>query len=697
MNKNNDKDARAFDKFSNNLETEYIDKDARAFDKFSNNLETEYIDKDARAFDKFSNEISFLNEIKRQYSQENEKKQTNQRNLRDNSHLEKHEKYLEMYKSNELFWGLGIENEFYLECEKKSNVSKEFFLNNHKRERYSVNYYSNYDENLKNEAFSYTNPSDIDIPFLINSHSFTDTDVNNNHKTLEKSKKITNDIIVNKETRKVQSNLSNPNFLGKTLGEDILTSNKDLFNTFNKTWLYDGDTFEITTVNFYKTDIYQMIEELEKYKQDFISNVQKYQTDTNLFSDFGQIKIMEKNYPFAIHMTNLNNIGIFNNGTLHYNLTLPTELDDKMLIKNQDKFNEEHKEAIKIIQWFEPLLVPVYGTPDYFSQLVNYTNADKFSASSQRCAVSRYIGLGTYDTDKMTKGKILLTELANFPDYFWYNKYHETSAYNKLEKIGLDINFNKHYNHGIEIRFFDHIPQPELIKESFEFIIYLIDLIFENNLKLDNPIKTRLWNDLVCNVMKYGKKYIMSQDEKKYFEKILDMKIDSSNIYDFYYEVHNKLKTKFSICFKSKFMSVGKFSRHVLMPKKILIKNVNKIELDLINFNINEIINMDKFMKELEVLIDNTQLPFEVLNIVEIVNTLEQIQEQINQMNKLDTNKSDKCVKYKTKMIKDINHILQTSINILNYNIEKILENKNKLDTQLFIKIINLIECFKMI
>jgi histidyl-tRNA synthetase len=32
-----------------------------------------------------------------------------------------------------------------------------------------------------------------------------------------------------------------------------------------------------------------------------------------------------------------------------------------------------------------------------------------------------------------------------------------TIAIDKLDKIGLDINFNKHYNHGIEIRFFDHI------------------------------------------------------------------------------------------------------------------------------------------------------------------------------------------------------------------------------------------------
>lgn len=648
-----------------------IDKDARAFDKFSREIEYTYqIEyKDARAFDKFSREIN----------EQNERTETNKRNIKDNNHLEKHEKYLKLYKSNELFWGLGIENEFYLECEKRPKISQDFFINNHNKERYSVNYYGNYRENFKNEAFAHTNYTNIDIPVLINSHSFTDTDAKNNHKTLLKTKKQIN-----------------PEFSGNTLGEEILKSNDNLSNTFNKTWLYDGDTFEITTLNFYKTDVHQMIGELEQYKYDFISNIQKFQGEKNLFPDFGKIKIMEKNYPFAIHMTNLNNVGIFNNGTLHYNLTLPTELDDKMLIKNQELFIQEHKQAIKIIQWFEPLLVSIYGTPDYFSQL-DYPNANKFSASSQRCAVSRYIGLGTFDTDEMLKGKILLTELTNFPDYFWYNKYHESSAYNKLDKIGLDINFNKHYNHGIEIRFFDHISSPVQIMESFEFIIYLIDLIFEQDLNLDNPIKTKLWNNLVCNIMNHGKKYNMTKEEISCFEKILNIKVNSNNVLDFYYEVFSKLKTKFSMDFNGNSISIGKFSRHVLMPKNILVKYPKKLELDSNNYVIEEIIDIEKFTVEFNRVANYNNLPNEIINIVEVVCTFENIQEQMNQLNKLDLNKINNGETQKTQMVKDINQILQTSTDILNYNIGKIMENKNKIDTNLFVKIIKLIECFKII
>ena len=49
------------------------------------------------------------------------------------------------YKSKDTeFWGLGIENETYLMFDKKIALTKEFIQNNHKKERYSINYYSNY-------------------------------------------------------------------------------------------------------------------------------------------------------------------------------------------------------------------------------------------------------------------------------------------------------------------------------------------------------------------------------------------------------------------------------------------------------------------------------------------------------------------------------------------------------------------------
>ena len=652
-----------------------VDKDTRIFDNLSREVD---VYKDTRIFDNLSREIDSIIE----------KLNTVSRNLQLHNHLEKHKKYLKLYKSNELFWGLGIENEFYLEFETRPKISRDFFINNHLRERYSVNYYSNYDVNLKNDAFEKTNHLDVDIPYLINSHSFTDTDKNNNHKTLEKSKAR----VVNSKTRAINDKaIINPDYSGKTLGEEIFESNTYLKNNFNKTWLYDGDTFEITTLNFYKTNIFEMIKELDLYKNEFIENIQKYQEETNLFSELGKIKIMEKNYPFAIHVTNLNNIGIFNNGTLHYNLTLPTELDNNMLIKDPVKFKEEHKKAIRIIQLFEPLLICIYGTTDYFSQL-NWENANKFSAVSQRSAVSRYIGLGTYDTDVMTDGKILLTELSNYPDYFWYNKYHKNSAYNKLEKIGLDINYNKHYNHGIEIRFLDHLSSRELIFESFEFIIYLFDLILDRDFDLENPVKTTLWNDLVCNVMTYGKNYSMAYNELKYFEKVLKINIEKINIVEVYYEIFSKLKTNFSINFNGKNISVGKFSRLVLMQEKFCINYPEKLDENHLEFKTNEILDLKKFSNEIEHFTDISNLPKEIFNIIEIVDAFDEINEYLSSLIEISAVMNEKSL----KILSDINQIIKTAIDVINYNIEKVLENKNNIDTNMFNQIMNLIRCFKI-
>lgn len=659
-------------------------------------MKINYFDKDTRAFDKFSKEID-INHIVR-YARANDKskndKERSTRELALGSHLEKHEKYLKLYKSSEVFWGLGIENEFYLECASRPSISNDFFNNNHQRERYSVNYYSNYDQELKTEAFKYTNHTFVDIPYLINSHSFTDADINSNHKTLAYVKKqIDKSSKTNNKLRVLDTSKTNPEFNGKTLGEEIFKSNEYLRNNFNKTWLYDGDTFEITTLNFYKTDVHQMIGELVQYKQDFIDNIQKFQTETKLFESCGQIKIMEKNYPFALHMTNPNNIGIFNNGTLHYNLTLPTELDSNKLIKNPEQFTEEHKQAIKIIQWFEPILVSIYGTPDYFSQLSNYPNAIKFSGASQRCAVSRYISLGTYDTDQMQPGKILLTPLTNFPDYFWYNQYHENSAYNKLEKIGLDVNFNKHYNHGIELRFFDHISDPKLIFESFEFIIYLIDLAFENSIDMENPIKNKLWNKLVSNVMTHGKNYNLTDEELTCFELMLGLRFSSSNIVHVYNQILAHLKSKFEFVIADKKISIGKFSKHVLMPEKIMVlcpnkgKNIGEIKISL-----DTTVNLVKFSNIISELSEEKELPNEIINIVEIVDGFVEINDNLEQLSTLNGSKQKTA-----KLLSDINQIIKTSIDVLNYNIEKILENKNKITTTLFVKIIDLIGCFKLI
>lgn len=435
--------------------------------------------------------------------------------------LEKHKKYKEFYEPNKTYWGLGIENEIYLELDKGVYITNDVFINNHKRERYSVDYNQNYKSNvikslLKNEM----NPL-IKIPLLVNAHSFTNTDSNNEPRT-----------------RYTKLAEPNPKYKGKTLLDEIL-SNETLKETYEKEWLFDGDTIEFTTIYFYNTTLNNVIKELNYEKLKMIRELQEYQKHNELFKEHGQIRYMNNNYPFAMYLTNYNNVAMFNNGTFHYNITLPTELNENREIKNKNKFIKDHKKAIRIIQWFEPLLISMYNTPDPFSETV------QFSKCSQRCAISRYIGIGTYNTDIMLEGKQLTTSIHNFKDYFWYKKYHEHSNYNGLEEIGYDINFHKHYNHGIELRFFDYISDQLLLKESFEMIIYLIDYTYDIE-EIDNPIINPIWNRLVINVMQNGKKYLFTKEEKLQYELIFKCKFKSNRLDELYNEIYYKLINKYN-------------------------------------------------------------------------------------------------------------------------------------------------------
>lgn len=522
--------------------------------------------------------------------------------------IDKHSQYQDKYPTNTIFWGLGIENEFYLEFDKKIQIDKNFFLNNHKRERYSVDYYTNYKPNLLANGYDHVanklvkNPEDsIDCVILLNSHSFTKTDTNNNSKTTY--------------TKNPQPN---PKFSGKTLIEILIESDKYFSNTQDTYWTFDGDTIEIVNLNFSNIKLSQMIGELNSNKKEFELKLQEIFSKLEIFKNYGTIQIMKQNYPWAIYMTNPNNVGMFNNGTLHYNITLPTLLNDKSHIFDKNKFIRDHKKAIKIIQWFEPIILAMFGSPDPFAYLIDFQDSDKFSKSSQRGAVSRYIGIGTYDTDKMIPGKILQINLDEFeyskdPEW-WYNKYHNSSAYNKLNQIGLDINFNKHFSHGIEIRFLDHLDNSKSIEESFEFIIWLIDWALdpENTFDIPNPIKNVDWNNLVYGCFKQGKEYKLNLEQISLYSKLFKLAInENTSIKNFYTLLKNYLIIKYSKVFVEKDKTnsykfilgpCGEFSKYCL-EKKEINKEIDKelynyyfLELDkqLEKINKDNIKNNDK-------------------------------------------------------------------------------------------------------
>lgn len=257
--------------------------------------------------------------------------------------ITKHNKYLDFYqkyKSKDTeFWGLGIENETYLMFENKIKVTKDFIQNNHKKERYSVNYFASYKNNhLKQTLATIPEEKEIEVPIYLNAYLFQNTDINGEHKT-----------------NYTKKNDDNPKFSGQSI-DDLLQKNKVIKNLFEKNIIYDGDTIEIVTNNFYKTNVISVIKELKQVKDIFIKEVNKlvkYDDEKCILND--TIVYPNYNYGFVKYLTNMNNIGVCNSGTYHINITLPTRVLKNKIV-NMKEFSNVHSNAIRAIQWFEPFL-----------------------------------------------------------------------------------------------------------------------------------------------------------------------------------------------------------------------------------------------------------------------------------------------------------------------------------------------------
>jgi hypothetical protein len=430
---------------------------------------------------------------------------------------EKHNKYYNFYsnrkESDTEYWGLGIENESYLMFDKLVSVNKDFIINNQKRERYSVNYWDNFKkETMNNELKNIAN--EIQIPVYLNGYLFQKTDYYGEH--------------TKRYTKKGEVN---PKFIGKTIDDYIREKTPVINSLFNNNMIYDGDTIEFITYDFYKTKVKNVVDELKFIKDKFLKEINKLLVDNKptdvsnnyIFND--KIIYPPFNYGFAKFLTNKNNIAICNNGTYHINITLPTQLNKKGEIENQEIFRDVHSNAIKLIQWIEPFLIGLYGTPD-----IMHTLNETYAGGSLRLMLSRYIGLGTYDSNKMIKGKML----NNF-DYsnnnHWYTKLHENSPYSPPEKIGYDINYNKFTKHGIEIRIFDYFPENYL-----EDIINFIILVCQHSYytEIESPLENELWKDFTIQCIKKGSEakvnYLLYCKLKYIFD------INYINCWDFFFE-----------------------------------------------------------------------------------------------------------------------------------------------------------------
>jgi len=396
---------------------------------------------------------------------------------------EKHAKYDDFYKGlasaqvkdNE-YWGIGIENETYLMSTTFIEVNKKFMLEKHGRERYSVNYWENFKPEPLKAALQKLPPKNL-LPQYVNAYMFQKVDLSGQHATLY---------------TKVGG--PNPKFGGTTIDAYLRAKSPIIDKMFDTNLIYDGDAFELTTFDFYRADVVKCIKELAHIKHQFLEEVNRALVFPNSIFK-GPLIYPPLNYGFAVFMTNPTNLAICNAGTYHINITLPTAVKAGGAIKDPERFKHRHANAVRAIQWIEPLLVALYGTPD-----ILHSYGPDYAGGSLRMALSRYIGLGTYDSYQMEKGKLL-----NCFDWrgkgTYMSKIHLNSPYIPPRTIGYDVNYNKFQKHGIELRFFDYFPEKYL--ESVMNLIILV-CAYSDTVDIPDPRASRIWVDTVVQCITQG-------------------------------------------------------------------------------------------------------------------------------------------------------------------------------------------------
>jgi hypothetical protein len=424
--------------------------------------------------------------------------------------LEKHRRYVDKYiPPNNIFWALGLEEEFYLEAVNPQPLSVGHIKQNQKKERYSVNYRTSFKESALDEALAvYLGPDDsrvIPIPLLVNGHSLSKT--NRHGEAL---------------TTYSRNPQPNPKFSGRVIHEELMEKSQWFADNYSKSYCYDGNTIELMTQNFYRATAESVCQELSEQRLRFEKEVCPLLNEMPIFKKHGGVLLQRGNHGLATYITSDDNqVNLCNNGTLHVNLTIPTYLNEEGWPSDIDDFKGKHLQAIRLIQWLEPLLVAIYGEPDFLS-----TYSSAFSKASQRCAISRYISLSNYNTKEAKTGKILTTD--QIPD--WYKCYHATSGYAQLNEIGFDIQFNKFPRHGIELRIFDRLPDSKILP-LVRFLVFLLDRSLDlakgdsNHLLVKAPQDFETWTNWVVDILRDGPQAIAEAQLIALYEELLGCKL----------------------------------------------------------------------------------------------------------------------------------------------------------------------------
>ena len=404
---------------------------------------------------------------------------------------DKHLKYMSSYSpaspESALFWGIGIENETYLMRTELRDATA-FRRLRQKRERYSVDYFQNFKAGpLQTSMAELATLDSLTYPIYINSHTFQRTDHRGEHRTLYDG-----------------AGTPNPAFT-ESLHETLLRDVPFYARTYDTSVVFDGDSIEFITQQFYQTTVDTCVQELIDLKRNWLAVIAPA-----LAPSLGPLRFPDHNYGIvAFQSTYQRNMALCNNGTYHVNLTLPTRLEDGVIV-DKAQFAADHLKWVEAIQIVEPLLVACYGTPDVLSLACSSLGEkEQYSIGSLRVTLSRYVSLQTFPTKAPVNGKLLHCDV---PEGSWYKGLGE-SPYHTNDVIGYDVNFNKFKNHGIELRFFDWFPEEYLADLVFFLILlgeHAVHCAKRSPRKAKPTFDPRRYGDIIKGCVRKGFTYVLS-------------------------------------------------------------------------------------------------------------------------------------------------------------------------------------------
>ncbi|OUL61425.1 hypothetical protein [Flavobacterium sp. AJR] len=422
-------------------------------------------------------------------------------------------------QTKKYYWGIGLENETYLQFEDPLIVSGEFIQEKIGFEKYSIDYRKCYKPEslapILKKAFGLN--ESYKVSRMMNSHSLEKLDINYQHKTLSPIKPL----IDTENGEVIAEPLDNPDYLGKSIMELFLEDQpyniQSMITQRNKTMgsvHFDGDSIEFVTKYFENRTIADSCKELKATKKLFIDKI----NESRVLN--GKLNFPDYNNGLNMFMTNQENLVLFNNGTYHFHITLPSLTEDSRIV-DYNEFEKTHANAIYLLQWFEPFFIATLGSPDIMGVISDtYSMDKKFTLGSMRNAMSRYIGVGTYNK-AMPKGKILTYKVDDFrkllkfekeENVWWRDQVEADMEYEMLSEVGLDFNQEKMYQSGFEFRSFDEFPAQYL-----NDVLFSIILICEHSLNLPDVQwghDSKAWNNLVFRTLKTGYLTEINEDEK---------------------------------------------------------------------------------------------------------------------------------------------------------------------------------------